>query len=327
MANPMILAQAPGTFWLPPGASTVAPEVDWLFYFIFWLSLFFFVLIVGLAMLFVLRYRRRPGVEAQETPHHNLALELTWSGIPTVLVIVIFVIGFKGFMNMIIAPKNSYPINVIAQKWKWLFEYPNGHVDEDLHVPVGRPVQLVMSSQDVIHGFYVPAFRVQMDVVPGRYTKTWFQASQAEEYPLYCAQYCGEGHSRMLAKVVVHPPGEFEKWLQDASDLFKRLSPVQVGERLVKLRCASCHSVTGAKMIGPPLNGLFGRAEKMRDGTTVVADENYIRESIVDPQAKVVAGYDPVMPTFKGQLSDREITAIIDYLRGLAAPAGEGAKP
>ncbi len=323
MLQNMILAQGTGTFWLPPRASTVAPEVDWLFYFIFWVSLFFFVLIVGLAVLFVIRYRRRPGVEAQETAHHNLAMELTWSGVPVVIVIVIFAIGFKGFMGMMVAPKNAYQINVIAQKWKWLFEYPNGHVDEDLHVPSGQPVQLVMSSQDVIHSFFVPAFRIKQDVVPGRYTKTWFHATRAGTYPVYCAEYCGTGHSTMLAQVVVHPPGEFESWLKNASDLFKRLSPVQVGERLVKLRCASCHSVTGAKVIGPPLNDLFGRNQTMRDGSVLTADENYIRESILNPQAKVVAGYEPVMPTFKGQLADREIGAIIDYLRSLSAARPE----
>jgi len=317
--TPTILAQSTGSFWLPPRASSVAPNVDWIFYFIYYISVFFFLLIVGLALLFVLRYRRRPGVKRREAPHGNLALELTWSAIPIVIVIAIFVLGFRGFMDMTVAPANAYEIKVIARQWSWMFQYPNGYVDKDLHVPVDQPVLLTMTSEDVIHGFYVPAFRVQLDIVPGRYNKTWFQATQPGTYPLYCAQYCGTGHSTMLAQVVVHEPGEFEKWLRDAADLFKTMTPAQVGERLYGLYCASCHTIDGSARIGPTFKGLFGHQQKMRDGSTVVADENYIRESILEPQAKVVAGYDPVMPTFKGTFKDeRDIMAIIDYLKTLA---------
>jgi cytochrome c oxidase subunit II len=315
--NKVLIPQEQGSFWLPPQASTTAPEVDWIFHLIFAISLFFFILIIGLMILFVIRYRRREGVEAQQTATHNLALELTWSGVPVVLSIVIFFFGFKSFMNMTVTPANAYPINVTAQKWKWVFEYPNGHVAEDLHVPVGRAVELTMSSQDVIHGFYIPAFRVQRDVVPGRYNKTWFQATTPGEYQLYCAQYCGTGHSDMTALVVVHPPGEFDKWLQDASDLFKRLTPVQVGERLYKIRCSSCHTVDGSAKIGPSWKGLFGRTAEFKDGTTTVADENYIRHFILEPNFKIIKGYEPVMPTFKGQVNDKEIGAIIDYIKTL----------
>jgi len=316
--TPTILAQTTGSFWLPPRASTASSNVDWVFYFIYYISVFFFLLIVGLALLFVLRYRRRPGARPSEAPHGNLALELTWSGIPIIIVVAIFVLGFRGFMDMTIAPANAMEIKVIAQKWKWVFEYPNGHVDEELHVPVDQSVLLVMTSLDVIHGFYIPAFRVQLDVVPGRYNKTWFQATQPGEYVLYCAQYCGKEHSNMLARVIVHKPGEYETWLRDASDLFKTRSPVEVGQWLVKVRCSSCHSIDGSAGTGPTFKGLFGHEQKLRDGSKVVADENYIRESILEPQAKVVAGYDPVMPTFKGQLDDREIMAVIDYLKSLA---------
>ena len=306
-----------GSFWLPPQASTTAPEVDWIFHLVFGVSLFFFILIVGLMLLFVIRYRRREGIEPVQTATHNLALELTWSGVPIVLSVVIFIFGFKSFMNITVTPANSYQINVMAQKWKWLFEYPNGHVDEDLHVPVGRPVELTMTSQDVIHGFYIPAFRVQRDVVPGRYNKTWFQATKAGEYQLYCAQYCGTNHSEMTAMVVVHPTGEFEKWLQQASDLFKHFTPVQVGERMFKLRCSSCHTVDGSAKVGPSWKGLFGRTVDFTDGSTTVADENYIRHFILEPNFKVIKGYQPVMPTFKGQLNDKEIGAIIDYIKTL----------
>ncbi|MGE5235258.1 MAG: cytochrome c oxidase subunit II [Acidobacteriota bacterium] len=308
-----------GTFWMPVQGSSTAPMVDQLFQFILWLSVFFFVLIVGLMVLFVVRYRRRVGREEPEpSPDHNMPLEVTWTVIPIALVIVLFAWGFKVFMDINTPPANAYEIQVTGQKWKWLFTYPDGHVDEDLHVPVDTPVRLVMTSEDVIHGFYIPAFRLKHDVVPGRYAKLWFRATTPGEYQLFCTQYCGTGHSNMLAKVVVHEPGGFEKWLQNASNFLKTMSPAQAGERLYRTRgCAQCHSVTGTAGIGPSFKGVFGHEVALSTGTSVLADENYVRESILDPQAKVVAGFQPVMPTFKGRLKDDEITAIIAYLKTL----------
>lgn len=321
-AAAQVLAQTDGSFWMPPSASSTSGEVDYLFYLIFYISLFFFVLIVALMVLFIVRYRYRPGVPAAKTSTHSTALELTWSGIPLALVVIIFFIGFRGYMRMQVPEANAYDVHVFAQKWKWLFQYPNGHMDEDLHVPVNTPVKLTMESADVIHSFYVPAFRLKRDVVPGRYSQTWFRATQPGTYTLYCAEYCGKGHSDMLAHVIVHPPGEFEAWQKDAADLFKRLTPVQVGERLVKLRCSSCHTVDGRAGTGPSFKNIFGEPQKLRDGSTVTVDENYIRESILSPGAKIVAGYENLMPTFKGMLSDRELSAIIDYIRSLREPTG-----
>jgi cytochrome c oxidase subunit 2 len=311
---------ADGSFWMPPQVSTVAHSVDWLFNFILAISVFFFVLIVVVMIVFVLKYRRREGQTAEASPSHNTALEVTWTVIPVLLVIVIFFFGFKGFLDMATPPANAYEITVEGQKWKWSFTYPNGYVDENLHVPVDRPIRLVMSSADVIHSLYVPSFRIKMDVVPGRYSKAWFEATQPGEYDLFCAEYCGTGHSSMLAHVVVHPPGEFETWLDKASNFLETMSPVDAGRKLFQVRgCVQCHSMDGSAKTGPTLLNVFGRRENLSNGTTITVDENYIRESILEPAAQVVAGFEPVMPTFQGRLKDQEIMAIIEYLK---APAG-----
>jgi cytochrome c oxidase subunit 2 len=309
-----------GSFWLPPQISTVAHSVDWLFNFILAISVFFFVLIVVLMVIFVLKYRHREGQLAEASPSHNTALEVTWTVIPVILVVVIFFFGFKGFLDMATPPANAYEILVEGQKWNWAFTYPNGYVDENLHVPVDRPIQLVMSSADVIHSLYVPAFRIKMDVVPGRYSKAWFEATQPGEYDLFCTEYCGTSHSDMLAHVIVHPPGEFETWLEQASNFLETMSPVDAGRKLFQVRgCMQCHSMDGSAKTGPTLQGVFGRVEQMADGTSLTVDENYIRESILEPNARIVAGYEPVMPTYQGRLKDDEIMAIIEYLK---APEG-----
>ena len=313
------LAQEMGSFWMPPQSSTVAPAVDGVFDFIFWISVVFFVGIVGVMVLFLFRYRRRPGHEAVKTSTHNTALELTWSIIPLILVAVIFFVGFRVFLDMQTPPANAYEIQVNAQKWSWTFTYPNGYIDENLHVPLDRPVKLVMQSEDVIHSFYVPAFRVKMDVVPGRYTRTWFRATEAGEYVIFCTEYCGTGHSDMLASVVVHESGDFDTWLEQASNFLETLPPDQAGEKLFTARgCPQCHSIDGSAGIGPTIQGLFGSTHALADGSMVTVEENYVRESILDPQAQVSAGFEPVMPTYQGRLKDEEITAVIAYMKTLS---------
>ena len=315
------LASAAGqpSFWLPEQGSTASSSVDWLFYLILWISVFFFLLIVGLMIVFVIRYRRREGESPERSPSHNSPLEVFWSAIPIVLVAVIFYFGIKSFLDMATPPANAYEVQVEGQKWSWTFTYPNGYVDSNLHVPVDRPVRLVMSSTDVIHSLYVPAFRIKQDVVPGRYSSVWFEATEPGEYDLFCAEYCGTGHSDMLGHVVVHPPGEFETWLAKASNFLETMSPVEAGRKLFQVRgCTQCHSVDGTARIGPTMQGIFGRSEAMADGSRVTADENYLRQSILEPQAQVVAGYDPVMPTYQGRLSNEEIGAIIQYLKSVS---------
>jgi cytochrome c oxidase subunit 2 len=307
-----------GSFWFPPSGSNTAVEVDSLFYFILSLSAFFFVLIVGLMVIFAIRYRRRPGYEQSPAPDHNTFLEVAWSVIPGALLVLIFFRGFTTFLDIRTPPAETYEIKVVAKKWSWLFQYPNGYIDNDLHIPVNRPVKLTMSSEDVIHSVFIPAFRAKMDVVPGRYTSMWFDATRTGEFPLLCAEYCGTKHSDMLATVVVHPSGEFESWLERASNLLATLPPVEAGKILYTRRgCAQCHTIDGTARTGPSFKGTFGTKQQLADGSTIDLDENYIRESILEPMKKVRAGYRPVMPSYKGQLKDPEIDAIIEYIKSL----------
>lgn len=304
--------------FFPTRASTGAETVDHVFTFILIIAVIFFLIIIGVMTLFVLKYHKPRGAEATKTATHSNLLEATWSIIPTILVAAIFFWGFLGYMDMSQPPANSYEIQVVAKKWSWSFTYPNGHVDNNLHVPVDRPVRLVMRSDDVIHSLYIPSFRLKMDVVPGRYNTTWFQATETGSFTLFCAEYCGTQHSQMLAKVVVHPSGEFERWLTDAANFLERLTPVEAGEIIYKRRgCAQCHSVDGSAMTGPTFKGSFGTEHALANGEKVTMDRDYIRESILEPQAKIRAGYKPAMPTYKGQLRDEEIDALIAYIKEL----------
>lgn len=320
--NPQILSETSagdrGSFWFPAPSSTVAGDVDSLFYFILMLSAFFFCLIVGLMLIFVIRYRRRPGYTQGSAPDHNDTLEILWSVIPSLLLVLIFFRGFTGYLDMRTPPTDAYEIKVLAKKWSWAFQYPNGYIDNDLHVPVNRSVKLTMSSDDVIHSVFIPAFRTKMDVVPGRYTTMWFEATRAGEFPLYCAEYCGQKHSDMLATVVVHASGEFEKWLDHASNLLATLPPAEAGKILYTRRgCVQCHTIDGTARTGPSFKGTFGTRQPLADGSTVDEDENYIRESILEPLKKVRAGFRPVMPSYKGQLKDPEIDAIIEFIKSI----------
>ncbi|MEW6198762.1 MAG: cytochrome c oxidase subunit II [Planctomycetota bacterium] len=313
------VAPGAGTTWLPPQASTAAPHTDAVFYFIFWVSVFFFTLIVALMVYFVLRYRqRKAGQAAVGGVTHHTGLEITWSAVPLVLVVAMFYMGFRGFMDIVNPPRDALDIRVLGQKWVWTFTYPNGHSDNELHVPVDTPVRLILESNDVIHSLYIPAFRIKKDAVPGRYNKAWFEAKKPGEYLLLCAEYCGTKHSDMLARVVVHEPGKYEQWLAEAADPFRTRTLAEVGALLHMKRCGGCHSVDGSANIGPSFKGIYEHEVKLADGTTVTADDNYIRESILYPQAKIVAGYGKEMPSFKGLLKDKEITAIVEYIKELS---------
>ncbi|MFO7652217.1 MAG: cytochrome c oxidase subunit II [Candidatus Krumholzibacteriia bacterium] len=313
------LAQLRDSFWLPVQGSSAAAEVDLVFYVIYAISAVFFALIVGVMIAFAWRYRRRRGHRTEPSPHHSFKLEVAWTVVPVILSAMIFWIGFKTFMNLATPPANAYEVNVTAQKWQWFFTYPNGHVSDELHVPVDRPVRLTMTSEDVIHSFWVPAFRVKKDVVPGRYTQTWFHAKVPGRYPVLCTEYCGTGHSDMLSTVVVHEAGGFERWLREESDVLGTLPPAEAGERLASTKgCLQCHSVDGSPGIGPSFQDLFGAEVPLQGGGTVVADENYVRESIIEPLAKIHAGYEPVMPTYAGKVKDQEITMLIAYFKTIS---------
>lgn len=315
---PVSLAETTSNIWLPSQSSSFAGEIDDVFSFIFWISMFFFVGIVGALLFFVVRYRRKNGVSAERTVHHSMPLEIAWSVIPFLLLIVIFVVGFTTFVTMAAEPEGAYEIRVVGKKWVWSFQYPNGYIDDVLHVPVDQPVKLVMSSDDVIHSVFIPAFRVKRDVIPGRYTSLWFEAVETGTYDLFCTEYCGTKHSDMITTVVVHPSGEFDTWLDKASNFLETMSPPDAGKMLYKRRgCAQCHSVDGSKMVGPSFQELYGQTATLDTGDTITVDDNYIRESILEPQAKARAGYRKVMPTYQGQLKDEEISAIIEYIKTL----------
>ena len=317
----LMLANANGSFWMPEQGSSVAGGVDWLFSFVLWLSAFFFALVTTLLVVFVLRYRHRPGVARSTVGGHNTALELTWTIIPTILVGIIFYYGFRGYMEMAVEPPNAYEITASGTMWTWSFIYPNGHVDSELHVPAGVPVRMVLTSGDVIHSLYIPAFRLKKDAVPGRYNRMWFQAIkkdpiQPDEYDVYCAEYCGTNHSAMRTKAFVHEMADFRAWLERAGSAG---SPLERGAKMFQTRgCAQCHTIDGSRLTGPSWKDLFGSNVPVLGGSTVVADENYIRESILDPNVKIRSGYDAVMSSYRGSMKDRDIDAIIAYMKSIS---------
>jgi cytochrome c oxidase subunit II len=305
-------------FWMPDDASVTAADIDWLYMFMVWMSVIFAVGIFAAMAYFCVKYRaksRKANELSEPSSDHNTTLEITWSIIPLFIVIALFVWGFKGFVDLRTPPKDSLEIHAIGKRWAWSFQYPHG-VDNALHVPVDRNVRIVIQSLDVLHSLYVPNFRVKMDAVPGRYTDLWFRATKPGEYPIFCAEYCGTSHSDMLSHVVVHPPGGYEQWVKQQIEIANSLPPVELGKRVYeKQGCNACHTVDGTPKIGPTWKGLYGKTHAIMGGGTVTVDENYIRESILDPQAKIVDGYPNSMPVTK--LSDREITGVIEYIKSL----------
>jgi cytochrome c oxidase subunit II len=307
------------TFWLPERASTFAELVDPAFNLYYWVSLFFFTLITVLIVVFVAKYmRKRPDQMAESQLTHSTVLETLWTGVPLVLVMVFFVIGMKGYLHMRIAPGNAMIVNVTGQKWSWSYRYPQGFVTDTLVVPVHQPVKLVMTSSDVLHSYFVPAFRQKADVIPNRYHSMWFEATKVGNYPVQCTQYCGTNHSYMLSTVKVVEKDQYSEWLAVAADPSKGKTLEQYGQELYTKRgCNACHSIDGSKMQGPTWKGIWNQPVKLADGSSVTVDENFIRQSILEPNASIVAGYPPIMPTYKGILGDKEIESIIAYIQSL----------
>jgi cytochrome c oxidase subunit II len=299
----------------PEQASTMAARVDALFYFLVAVTVFFAALIFFMIVLFAVKYRRRSEDERPRPIEGNFWLEILWSAIPLGLTMVMFVWGAIIYFDIYNPPDDALEISVVGRQWMWKAQHPTGQSEiNELHVPVGQAVKLTMTSEDVIHDVFLPAFRVKQDVLPGRYTTLWFQATKAGEYPLFCSQYCGTQHSGMVGRVVVLEPAEFEKWLSGGAT---GLSMIDQGASLFKrFGCETCHGAGGTSQ-GPSLAGLFGKTVKLQGGTTVTADENYIRESILDPRAKIVAGYQPIMPTFKGLVSEEGLLQLIAYIKSL----------
>lgn len=302
-----------------PQASEHAAKVDDLYLFIFWLTMAFFVLICYLTVVFAWKYRRKKeGVLTIELKH-NLWLEIAWSIIPLILVIGIFFWGFNDYAAASVAPNDALEIHVTGKKWSWTFEYPDGTRSiRSLHVPVNKPVRLILTSEDVLHAFFIPSLRTKTDVIPGRYVDINFTATVPGRHQVFCAEYCGRDHSGMMADLFVDSPEKYAEWLEKGDEELYKMKPSDLGKMVWEMKgCNSCHTVDGAKGEGPSFKGLYGRTEKFTDGSTMVVDENYIRESILNPQAKVVAGYEPVMPTFQGLLREIEIKGVIAYIKEL----------
>ncbi len=310
---------------MPPQASNFAGPVDSLYDFLYWSSLISCILVIGGLVFFAFKYKRKTANDSTAYISHNATLEFLWSFIPFVIFLAVFAWGWKIFYDMKRAPKNAFEIHVVGQKWYWDFKYKSGKkTTGTFKVPYNKPIKLIMTSRDVLHSFYVPAFRIKQDVIPGRYTTLWFTATKLGTYQMFCTEYCGSGHSAMLAKVEVVPEAEFEEWLSD--DPYKGLSMAEVGQKVFTQRCIACHNNTAEKKIGPGFKGLYGKERLIVAGTTlkdgkpmtVKADDNYLRESILNPNAKKAKGYEnAVMTSFQGQLSDNELDGIIEYIKQL----------
>lgn len=320
-------------YGLPKQGSDVAVAWDNLYLFLFWLSVFFFILVVGGMVYLAIKYKKRDGVKPKYILDNHV-LEIFWTIVPTVLLLIIFAWGWGVYKEMVHAPSNAMEIRVIGKQWGWSFQYDDGKVlNNEVYVPQGKPIKFLMSSEDVIHSFFIPNFRVKSDVVPGMVTTVWFEAKEAGQNQVFCTEYCGAGHSLMLAKVNVL---ESEKW-----EAWKRGKPVQVtgvtevskstegesglslpeqGLKLVQAKgCVACHNSTGQPgMVGPTYKGVYDSEVELADGSKVKADEAYIRESILKPTAKTVKGFNQgVMPSYQGSVSETELNAIVAYIKSL----------
>jgi cytochrome c oxidase subunit 2 len=299
----------------PEQASTFAPDVDHLTYFLLAVAVFFTVLIFCSIFYLAIRYRRRSDKELPHVPHGGLALEIVWSVIPFGITMVMFTWGASVFFHESRPPDNAMPLYVVAKQWMWKIEHMEGQREiNELHIPLGRAVRLTMASEDVIHSFYVPAFRVKQDVVPGKYSTIWFQPTKPGKYHLFCAEFCGTRHSGMIGWVYVMEPRDYQRWLSGGSP---EGTLSESGEKLfTSLACSNCHKADGTGRC-PSLEGLFGKTVQLANGAKVVADEAYIRESILHPAAKIVAGYQPVMPTFQGLVTEDGVLQLIEYIKSL----------
>lgn len=332
---------------LPIQGTDVAGSWDSLYNFLFWLSVFFFILVIGAMVYFAVKYKDKAGAKSKYITGSHF-LEAIWVVVPTVLLMVIFVWGYSVYNKMTNPPTDAMEIRVIGKQWLWTFQYENGKtLINELYVPVNKPVKLIMTSEDVLHSFFIPNFRVKQDVVPGMYTSVWFEAKVTGKHQVYCAEYCGTSHSGMLANVIALDDAQWKVFqsgrkigaqpiagltaeesaahTQTAAAKLERgasdagLSPLAAqGKQVFEAKgCMACHSTDGSAKVGPTVKGLFGHKAELADGSTATADENYIRESIERPAAKVVKGFQPVMPPFQGLINETELNALIAYIKSL----------
>lgn len=309
----------------PEQASTLAPAVDNLYFGIVAITAFFAIVVSIAVVWFAIKYRTDDPNKVGERIHGSLALEIGWTVIPFVIAMALFGWSSSVYFDIVRPPDQTLEIYSVGKRWMWKFQHIGGQAEiNELHVPVGRPVKITFTSEDVLHDLFIPVFRVKADAIPGRYSTIWFEATQTGEFHLFCAEYCGTNHSGMIGRVVVMEPADYQDWLAGGgSDL-----PLEArGEQLFQeLACNTCHLDSGQGR-GPSLDQVFGSQVALSNGATVNVDESYLRESILNPQAKLVAGYGPVMPTFQGLVNEESVMALIEYVKSLDAPAAARALP
>ena len=306
---------------IPESASTVSWKVDALYFYLSGVTLFFTLLISAVLIFFVVRYRRRTPYEIPRPVAGSHKLETIWTVIPFVIAMTMFAWGARVYFDQFKAPENAIEVYVVGKQWMWKLQHATGQREiNELHVPVNRKIKLIMTTEDVIHDFFVPAFRTKADVIPGRYVTLWFEATKTGRYHLFCAEYCGMNHSGMTGSIIVMEPREFDDWLSGNTGT---TTPATAGQGLYQtLGCASCHGANGEGGRGPTLVGIFGNNQTLQTGDVVRVDETYVRESILNPQAKLVTGFGPIMPTFQGQVSEDQLVQLIAYIKSLHG-AGE----
>ncbi|HXR99563.1 MAG TPA: cytochrome c oxidase subunit II [Pyrinomonadaceae bacterium] len=313
---------------VPDSASTLSWKVDALYFYLSGVTLFFSLLISAVLIFFVIRYRRRTPYEIPRPIAGSHKLETLWTIIPFVIAMTMFGWGAQVYFQQYKPPANAIEVYVVGKQWMWKLQHATGQREiNQLHIPVGRKIKLIMTSEDVIHDFFVPAFRTKMDVVPGKYTTMWFEATTPGTYHLFCAEYCGMNHSGMTGSIIVMEPREFDNWLSGNAGSG---TPASQGQQLFQsLGCASCHGQNGEGGRGPTLAGIYGQKTQLQTGESVPVDDSYVRESILNPQAKLVAGFGAIMPTFQGQVSEDQLLQLLAYIKSLAggqtqAPATAG---
>jgi cytochrome c oxidase subunit 2 len=314
----------PEIFKWPEQASSIAGQVDFVFNVLNAIAIFFSLLIVAAIVYFAMKYRRGTTADRTNAPDEGLAIELTWTIVPALICLVLFVLSSVVYLRAVRTPAGAMEMYVVGKQWMWKIQHPEGRWEmNELHVPLGRKVKLTMTSEDVIHSFYVPAFRVKQDVVPGRYVSMWFEPTKLGEYHLFCAEYCGTKHSGMVGTVYVQTPAEYEKWLREGN---VKDSMAERGEKLFRqLGCGGCHG-PGANVRAPMLNGLYNSSVPIQlpGGAThvIVADQRYIHDSILLPEQEIAAGYKPIMPTFKNQIDESEVLELVEYIKSLDTANG-----
>ena len=344
LMSPTLAQEAFRSWMLPESHSSYANYVDKPYMFITWICIIFFFPMMGIMVFWVIKYRRRKGVPQQRSSAHNTPIEIAWSVGPLFLMAIMFVWGFKGYIFLHVAPSDAELVDLQAMRWNWTFTYDTGTqsalttniADKEVPifpVPAGRPVKLIMHSVDVIHSFFIPDFRTKLDVFPNRYTTIWFQPTSElelhedgfryKDHNVFCTEYCGEGHSQMGAIIRVMPQEEYLAWKNQPPYDPDEMLPAEIGAILYRIKgCNACHTVDGTGNVGPTWTGTFGQLRSFNDGSSLTADENYIRQSILDPASQIVQGFPNQMVSYQGQLSEQEIDWLIAYIKSVAAPQG-----